>query len=124
MQAGGRLQGIAPSSPDNLAEVLDASHPLRLDCDVLVNCAGLDGARDLWKDDSVYAVRGQVPAPDRLSDRLCANNLWNYDSVHAVRGQVLAPDRLSDRSSDRLCANDLWNDDSVYASRCQVPVSD
>lgn len=68
-QAGGRFVAAAPSSPDDLAELLDPSNPLRLDCDVLVNCTGLDGARDLWNDDSVYAVRGQVLLSDRLSDR-------------------------------------------------------
>lgn len=35
---------------------------LRLDCDLLVNCTGLDGARDIFGDDSVYPIRGQVRA--------------------------------------------------------------
>lgn len=59
-QAGGRLAVTNPTTPDDLIKVMDADDPLRLDCDVLVNCSGHDGARDLWDDTSVYPVRGQV----------------------------------------------------------------
>lgn len=79
-KAGGRVVAAAPSSPEDLAELLDKSNPSRLDCDVLVNCAGLNGARDLWNDDSVYAVRGQVI-------RVCApwiKNYYNIDGSHYI----------------------------------------
>lgn len=60
LEAGGRVVTAAPATPDELLQLLDNENPLRLDCDVLVNCTGLEGARGLWNDETVYAVRGQV----------------------------------------------------------------
>mmetsp|Transcript_16734 Transcript_16734/g.50002 ORF Transcript_16734/g.50002 Transcript_16734/m.50002 type:complete len:383 (-) Transcript_16734:722-1870(-) len=59
-QAGGRVVTANPKTPDELEACLDEGNPARLDCDVLVNCTGLHGARDLFKDQSVYPIRGQV----------------------------------------------------------------
>ena len=60
-QAGGRLVVADPKTPEDLAALLGGGHPSRLDCDVLVNCTGLAGARDLFGDSSVYPIRGQAP---------------------------------------------------------------
>mmetsp|Transcript_16734 Transcript_16734/g.50001 ORF Transcript_16734/g.50001 Transcript_16734/m.50001 type:complete len:519 (-) Transcript_16734:2569-4125(-) len=59
-KAGGRLVVADPKTPDELEELLDEGNPKRLDCHVLVNCTGLDGARDLFGDMSVYPIRGQI----------------------------------------------------------------
>ncbi len=64
-QAGGRLVATGLESRSDLADALQSApgsnwRPQRLDCDLLVNCTGLHGATQLFGDDSVYPIRGQV----------------------------------------------------------------
>lgn len=88
LQAGGRLVVTNPMTPDDLIEIMDESNPSRLDCDVLVNCSGLDGARDLWGDTTVYPVRGQVHRnhvnPALITYALELSNAWPVGRHHRL----------------------------------------
>ena len=56
--------------------------PHRLDCDVLINCTGLHGARALFNDDTVYPIRGQVGAHTVTTICLTACSMpWRQLSV-------------------------------------------
>ena len=62
-QAGGRLVEVDLESGSSLYFLLKPSNEARLDCDLLVNCTGLEGARKGFNDNTVYPIRGQVSLP-------------------------------------------------------------
>jgi hypothetical protein len=62
-QAGGRVVELVIKDRSHLGSLLfdeGSRQPHRLDCDILINCTGLHGARDIFGDESVYPIRGQV----------------------------------------------------------------
>lgn len=64
-QAGGRVVEMVIKDRSHLGSLLfdeGSRQPHRLDCDILINCTGLHGARDIFGDESVYPIRGQVGA--------------------------------------------------------------
>jgi glycine/D-amino acid oxidase-like deaminating enzyme len=62
-RAGGRVVEMVIRDRLHLGSLLfdeGSRQPHRLDCDILINCTGLHGARDIFGDESVYPIRGQV----------------------------------------------------------------